>query len=72
MSWYLSRWCKTSLSSLMACLVVLGCVSAAMSQAQSSAADLQGTVRDQNGAVVATQRLRCAMRHKCVPRSDDE
>ena len=57
MSWYLSRWCKTSLSSLMACLVVLGCVSAAMSQAQSNAADLQGTVRDQNGAVVANAAI---------------
>jgi hypothetical protein len=57
MSWYLSRWCKTSLSSLVACLVVLGCVSAAMSQAQSNAADLQGTVRDQNGAVVANAAI---------------
>ena len=57
MSWYLSRCCKTSLSSLVACLVVLGCVSAAMSQAQSNAADLQGTVRDQNGAVVANAAI---------------
>lgn len=57
MSWYLSRWCKTSLSSLVACLVVLGCVSAAMSQAQSNAADLQGTVRDQNGAAVANAAI---------------
>src|SRR5258705_9936409 len=53
MFWYLSRLSKASLSSLLACFVVLGCVSAAMSQAQSNAADLQGTVRDQNGAVVA-------------------
>ena len=57
MSSYLSRWCKTSLNSLLACLVVLGCVSAAMSQAQSNAADLQGTVRDQNGAVVANAAI---------------
>jgi hypothetical protein len=33
--------------------VVASCVSVAMSQAQSAAADLQGTVRDANGAVVA-------------------
>jgi hypothetical protein len=37
---------------LFACFAVLLCVSAAMSQAQSNAADLQGTVRDQNGAAV--------------------
>ena len=53
MFWYLSRWCKASLGCLLTCFVILGCVSAAMSQAQSNAADLQGTVRDQNGAVVA-------------------
>src|SRR5262245_32604196 len=44
---------RTSRTFLLAGLVISGCVSAAMSQAQSSAADLQGTVRDQNGAVVA-------------------
>jgi len=32
--------------------MVLACVSVAMSQAQSNAADLQGTVRDPNGAAV--------------------
>ncbi len=32
---------------------VIACVSVAMSQAQSNGADLQGTVRDPNGAVVA-------------------
>src|SRR5581483_4658828 len=37
---------------LSACFVMLVCVTAAMSQAQSNAADLQGTVRDQNGAAV--------------------
>ena len=53
MFWYLSRWCKASLNSLLTGLIILGCFSTAMSQAQSNAADLQGTVRDQNGAVVA-------------------
>jgi hypothetical protein len=33
--------------------LIASCFSVAMSQAQSSAADLQGTVRDANGAVVA-------------------
>jgi hypothetical protein len=53
MVWSLSRWYKTSMRVLFACLAVLVCVSSAMSQAQSNAADLQGTVRDQNSAVVA-------------------
>ena len=38
---------------LFVCLAIFTCFSAAMSQAQSNAADLQGVVRDQNGAVVA-------------------
>src|ERR1700716_81388 len=38
---------------LFVCLAVVSCYSTAMSQAQSNAADLQGTVRDQKGAVVA-------------------
>ncbi|MDX6444617.1 MAG: hypothetical protein QOH71_1691 [Blastocatellia bacterium] len=38
---------------LLVCLVVVSCYSAAMSQAQSNAADLQGIVRDPKGAVVA-------------------
>src|SRR5215471_13968 len=49
----LNRWHRTSVRVLLLCLAVLSCVSAVMSQAQSNAADLQGTVRDQNGAVVA-------------------
>src|SRR6266850_2990609 len=53
MVWSLSRWYKTSMRVLFACLAVLVCVNSAMSQAQSNAADLQGTVRDPNGAVVA-------------------
>ena len=47
-----SPWYRMSLRVLLACFAVLLCVSAAMSQAQSNAADLQGTVRDQNGAAV--------------------
>lgn len=37
---------------LLVCLAVVSCYSAAMSQAQSNAADLQGVVRDPKGAVV--------------------
>lgn len=44
---------RTSMRVLLACLTVLMIAGAAMSQAQSNAGDLQGTVRDQNGAVVA-------------------
>src|SRR5262245_37581072 len=53
MFWHASPLYRVALKSLLACFVVLGCVSAVMPQAQSNAADLQGTVRDQNGAVVA-------------------
>src|SRR3954465_2285036 len=49
----LSPWYKTLTRVLVAGFAVLACVSAVMAQAQSNAADLQGTVRDQNGAVVA-------------------
>src|SRR6266849_132588 len=49
----LSRWYRTSTRVLLVCFAVLACFSVAMSQAQSNAADLQGTVRDQNSAVVA-------------------
>jgi Carboxypeptidase regulatory-like domain/TonB dependent receptor len=49
----LSHWYKSSTRVLLAGFGVLLCVSAVMAQAQSNAADLQGTVRDQNGAVVA-------------------
>jgi hypothetical protein len=37
---------------LLICLTVISCVSVAMSQSQSNAADLQGYVRDPNGAAV--------------------
>src|SRR2546423_15220179 len=52
MLWSLSRWCRSSVRVLLAGITVFVCASAAMSQAQSNAADLQGTVRDQNGAAV--------------------
>src|SRR5215471_6164881 len=54
MSWSLNRWYRTSLRILLVCLAIASCCGAAMSQAQSDAADLQGTVRDANGAVVAS------------------
>ena len=53
MYWSPTRWYKKSLQVLLVCFAVATCFSTAMSQAQSSAADLQGTVRDANGAVVA-------------------
>src|SRR5438552_4428409 len=49
----LRQWHRTSMRVLLVCLAVFSCFSAAMSQAQSNAADLQGVVRDPNGAVVA-------------------
>src|SRR5216684_3840046 len=44
---------KKSIQILLVCLAVVSCYSVAMSQAQSNAADLQGSVRDPKGAVVA-------------------
>src|SRR5882672_10930055 len=49
----LNSWRRTLIQVLFVCLAIFTCFSAAMSQAQSNAADLQGVVRDQNGAVVA-------------------
>lgn len=46
------EWRKTSMRFLLVCFAVLSLASAAMSQAQSNAADLQGFVRDPNGAAV--------------------
>ncbi|HEX3085387.1 MAG TPA: carboxypeptidase regulatory-like domain-containing protein, partial [Pyrinomonadaceae bacterium] len=43
----------TSMRILLVGAIIASCFSVAMSQAQSSAADLQGTVRDAHGAVVA-------------------
>ncbi|MFS8086873.1 MAG: carboxypeptidase regulatory-like domain-containing protein, partial [Acidobacteriota bacterium] len=48
----LSSWRRTLIQVLLVCLAIFMGVSAAMSQAQSNAADLQGVVRDQNAAVV--------------------
>src|SRR5713226_4104880 len=49
----LNSWRRTLIQVLFVWLAIFTCFSAAMSQAQSNAADLQGVVRDQNGAVVA-------------------
>src|SRR2546421_4993806 len=52
MSRSLDKWFRASMRVLLASVTVLMVVSAAMAQAQSNAADLQGTVRDPNGAAV--------------------
>jgi hypothetical protein len=49
----LNRLFGTSMQILLVGAVIASCFSVAMSQTQSNAADLQGTVRDANGAVVA-------------------
>src|ERR1043165_1078188 len=49
----LNRLFRTSMQILLIGVAIASCFSLAMSQAQSNAADLQGTVRDANGAVVA-------------------
>jgi Carboxypeptidase regulatory-like domain/TonB dependent receptor len=49
----LNRLFGTSMRILLVGVAIASCFSVAMSQAQSNAADLQGTVRDANGAVVA-------------------
>jgi hypothetical protein len=49
----LSAWRRTLMQVLFVGLTVIACAGLAMSQAQSNAADLQGVVRDPNGAVVA-------------------
>src|SRR5882724_7257121 len=49
----LKQCLKQSMRVLLICLAVVSFFSTAMSQAQSTAADLQGTVRDPKGAVVA-------------------
>src|ERR1051325_3181515 len=46
------KWRGMSVRILLICLTLASCVGLAMSQAQSNAADLQGTVRDPNGAAV--------------------
>src|SRR5258706_1040524 len=49
----LKQCLKHSLQILLVCLAVMSCYSTAMSQAQSNGGDLQGSVRDPKGAVVA-------------------
>jgi len=49
----LNRLLGTSMRILLVGVVMASCYTVAMSQAQSAAADLQGTVRDAHGAVVA-------------------
>src|SRR6185436_4907873 len=49
----LNRFFRASLQIILAFVAIAACFSAAMSQTQSDAGDLQGTVRDANGAVVA-------------------
>ena len=45
-------WRRASARILLIGFTVIACVGVAMSQAQSNAADLQGTVRDPQGAAV--------------------
>ena len=52
MSRSLDKWFRASMRVLLASVTVLMVASAAMAQAQSNAGDLQGTVRDPNGAAV--------------------
>src|ERR1041384_735061 len=68
MSWSLYRWYRASMRVLLACVTVLLVVSAAMAQAQSNAGDLQGTVRDSNGAVVANASITARNPATMVPR----
>src|ERR1051325_4929074 len=46
------KWRGMSVRILLICFTLVSCVGVAMSQAQSNAADLQGTVRDPSGAAV--------------------
>jgi len=57
MFWSLNRWYRSSLRILLVCLAIASCCGVAMSQAHSDAADLQGTVRDANGAAVANATI---------------
>src|SRR5436190_1190891 len=57
MSWSLNRWYRIAMRAVTTSSLVVLCFTIAWSQAQSNAADLQGTVRDQNGAVVANAAI---------------
>ena len=46
------NWRQASIRILLICATVFSCVGGAMSQSQSNAADLQGSVRDPQGAAV--------------------
>ena len=46
------NWRPASIRFLLICATVISCVGGAMSQSQSNAADLQGSVRDPQGAAV--------------------
>lgn len=48
-----ARWLSASIRFILLCAVTMLCVTAALGQAQSNAADLRGFVRDPAGAVVA-------------------
>jgi hypothetical protein len=52
MRFSLGQWRRTSIQVLFVCIAVFSFATLAMSQAQSNAADLQGVVRDPNGAAV--------------------
>ena len=51
------QWLKVSVRLFLLCLLSLFCASAAFAQAQSDAADLQGYVRDPQGAVVQNAKV---------------
>jgi hypothetical protein len=51
------QWLKVSIRLFFLCLLSLFCASAAFAQAQSDAADLQGYVRDPQGAVVQNAKV---------------
>ncbi len=57
MYWSLNQWCRSLTRALLACLTVLVCIGTAMSQAQSNAADLQGIIRDPNGAAIVNANV---------------
>ena len=57
MYWSLNQWYRPLSRVLLACITMLLCIGTAMSQAQSNAADLQGTIRDPNGAAIVNANV---------------
>src|SRR6185369_8978164 len=57
MYWSLNQWSRSLTRVMLACMTVLLCIGTAMSQAQSNAADLQGTIRDPNGAAIVNANV---------------